>query len=1301
MGQLTNLYVSESYQGLLKLTDSTTGVTGTLQYVQDGVGNNIPIQVSSTQIIITGSLIGTASYATQALSASYAPDTTNTGSLVTTSSFNAFTASIDGRVSSLEINSGSQQLEINQKLNTSSFNSYTSSNDSKVNSLIASTGSYATTSSLTSLSQSIAITDLAQNNRLNSIESITGSLATTSSLTSLSSSIAVTDLAQNNRLSSLETNSGSQQLQINQKLDSSSFNSYTSSNDGRVSSLESKTGSYATTGSNIFQGNQTITGSLFVTNEITALSASITYLKTIYQTSSIVYSSGSNIFGDEASDVQTLNGQVNIPLGNLNVTGATTSSLGFFGNLQGTASYATNALSASQAQNAVSSSFSQNTISGSFSNFAVSSSYSVNSDTSISSSYAQTASFASNGGVTQLLAGPNITISPLSGKGQVTISSTGTGTGSFNTATGSYGSFYDTTTQINPVANTANSMSFNETAITNGVAISGSISPFNTYIKTENAGVYNIQFSAQVDKTDSGTDSVDIWIRKNGTDLLDTATTVTLNNNNDASVAAWNWFVQSAANDYYQIIWASADTNMRLLAEVSSSVHPGIPSVIATANRIDQFLSNTGSFNGDFNGSFTGSLQGTASFATNALSASYAPGVSIPAGTVSGSQQIVDLGFATTGSNVFKGNQTISGSLLTNTLNDGLIKIVTEAQNSSSLAVPFGYISASAAISQSNLIFGSTTGIAGAGQLADNLTGSIVISGSNNIILSGNRANTLVTAGTYGYIGATNFVSTIPTITTSSILRPTVSNNNLNSQVSFAFTTSSLTAPSFATNNVLNSVTINHQSGSINYSNNINVGAVTSNANNIALPFLTTLQSNYFGGSTLTLNHLSSSITATNNIIGGAVFTVTNLVSSSVSTTANGLSFLNNLVVGSANGVWVSGSNATNRRFVSQNIIGGTSTAISSSVLNSESSNFGSSIVFGNNLIVNANQTQGTGGGAYFGRYNDTGSLSNSLDIVFAVGTGTAVGTRRTGLYVTSGSLVGVSGSLNVIGNSTFVGNSVTTGSLIASGSSADHSIIGARLFLSASLNASSSFDHNIVGSQINITGNTSMYGNSEFPLTVFGTINSKRLHFTSNPFNSNPSSNLAAIRYEGNNQTFYSTNYDTAQITTQSQVFQTVITGSGLVETGLQSNNMGSDYSLTLKNQSGTGSLITNANVIVTGSLNVNGSALITGSVQGNVLPLTVASNTASLNLNNGNFFVLALTGSQDIRIEPSNIKPGQTVNLKLNTTGSGTVSFPTSVLQQSGSAYVPTTTVGTDIITMVSFDNTNLYLANIKNLL
>ena len=237
----------------------------------------------------------------------------------------------------------------------------------------------------------------------------------------------------------------------------------------------------------------------------------------------------------------------------------------------------------------------------------------------ISSSRAVTASYALNGGVTQLFAGPNVTLSPTTGLGQVTISSTGAGT-YYNTATGSYGAFYDTTTQTNPVANIPRSMSLNTTDITNGVSISGSSSPFNTYIKIENAGVYNIQFSAQLDKTDAGTDYVDIWLRRNGVDLTDSATNVTLSGNNDREVAAWNWFATAGIGDYYQIMWASADTGARILAESATGVHPGIPSVIVTVNRIDTFLSNTGSFTG----SFTGVLIGTASYATQALSSSFA-----------------------------------------------------------------------------------------------------------------------------------------------------------------------------------------------------------------------------------------------------------------------------------------------------------------------------------------------------------------------------------------------------------------------------------------------------------------------------------------------------------------------------------------------------------------------------------------------------------------------------------------------------------------------------------------------------
>lgn len=239
----------------------------------------------------------------------------------------------------------------------------------------------------------------------------------------------------------------------------------------------------------------------------------------------------------------------------------------------------------------------------------------------ITGSLSGTASYALNGGVTQLLAGPNITLSPTNGLGQVTITSTGGGGSSYNTATGSYGSFYDTTIQNISVVGAVYSMSLDTTDISNGVSISGSTSPYNTYVKMANAGVYNIQFSAQIDKTTGTNSVVYIWLRKNGIDLAETNTAVTLAGGaNDKATAAWNWFVNAAAGDYFQLIWAGTNNNVRLFSTGSGIIDaaPAIPSLIVTANRVDQFLSNTGSFSG----SFTGQLIGTSSYATNADSAS-------------------------------------------------------------------------------------------------------------------------------------------------------------------------------------------------------------------------------------------------------------------------------------------------------------------------------------------------------------------------------------------------------------------------------------------------------------------------------------------------------------------------------------------------------------------------------------------------------------------------------------------------------------------------------------------------------
>jgi hypothetical protein len=114
----------------------------------------------------------------------------------------------------------------------------------------------------------------------------------------------------------------------------------------------------------------------------------------------------------------------------------------------------------------------------------------------------------------------------------------------------------------------------------------------------------------------------------------------------------------------------------------------------------------------------------------------------------------------------------------------------------------------------------------------------------------------------------------------------------------------------------------------------------------------------------------------------------------------------------------------------------------------------------------------------------------------------------------------------------------------------------------------------------------------------------------------------------------------------------------------------------------------------------NVNQDVVITGSVRGNVSALSISSNTASMDLSNGNFYTLQLVSGSDTLINPSNILPGQTINLRINTTGSATVSFPSTVKQVSGSAYVPTTTTSTDIVTFISFDTGSLFLSNVKNL-
>lgn len=152
-----------------------------------------------------------------------------------------------------------------------------------------------------------------------------------------------------------------------------------------------------------------------------------------------------------------------------------------------------------------------------------------------------------------------------------------------------YGSFYDTTTQTAAAINTAYAMTFNNTQFSQGVTRETPTS--RIYVDTVN--IYNIQFSAQINTTVATDQLLWIWLRKNGTDVPDSATQIRTKGNNFAAVAAWNFLLEMNQGDYFELMWAADSTGVQLQTFAASGFYPAIPSVILT---VTNNISSDGSY---------------------------------------------------------------------------------------------------------------------------------------------------------------------------------------------------------------------------------------------------------------------------------------------------------------------------------------------------------------------------------------------------------------------------------------------------------------------------------------------------------------------------------------------------------------------------------------------------------------------------------------------------------------------------------------------------------------------------------
>ncbi len=144
-----------------------------------------------------------------------------------------------------------------------------------------------------------------------------------------------------------------------------------------------------------------------------------------------------------------------------------------------------------------------------------------------------------------------------------------------------YGAFSSDQDQT-ATANTATLMTLNTTDFANEVSISSS------KITVVNAGIYNLQFSAQFQNTDTAFQDVYIWLKQDGVDIPGSTGFVSIPNRHAGtdghSIVGWNYFVEMQASDYVEIYWSVTNTAVSIqhLAASGTPTKPSTQSVVAT-----------------------------------------------------------------------------------------------------------------------------------------------------------------------------------------------------------------------------------------------------------------------------------------------------------------------------------------------------------------------------------------------------------------------------------------------------------------------------------------------------------------------------------------------------------------------------------------------------------------------------------------------------------------------------------------------------------------------------------------------
>ena len=166
--------------------------------------------------------------------------------------------------------------------------------------------------------------------------------------------------------------------------------------------------------------------------------------------------------------------------------------------------------------------------------------------------------------------------------GQLTAISSG------GTTASAYGQFWSNITQTVASPDTEYQFVFNNSDLTSNVTLGTGAS--NSRIIINQTGIYNIQFSAQIDKAPVGSSTATstIWFKKNGTAVPDSAGFLTIDNAIQ-DVLTWNILANVAnVGDYYEIAYTANRTYVSFptIAGNVTVGYPASPSIIVTVTPV-------------------------------------------------------------------------------------------------------------------------------------------------------------------------------------------------------------------------------------------------------------------------------------------------------------------------------------------------------------------------------------------------------------------------------------------------------------------------------------------------------------------------------------------------------------------------------------------------------------------------------------------------------------------------------------------------------------------------------------------